>query len=302
MARRVEWKEITALSERVAAAHASKHVEGGVYGIPRGGCVPAALIASFMKLPLLDAPVSGCLVVDDIADSSATISRVTASVGQGVLAAALFGRPSIPVTEHLFIASATDDWLIFPWEANEAPGEDAITRLLQAIGEDPSRDGLRDTPARVIRAWKELTSGYSADVTGILARTFVSSFDEMVIVRDIPFVSTCEHHLMPFHGKATVGYLPRGGVVVGLSKIARVVDAFARRLQIQERMTEQIAASLTDALQPLGVGVIVTAEHECMACRGVNKTGISVTTSAMLGVFRSNPEARSEFIALTGGR
>ena len=172
--------------------------------------------------------------------------------------------------------------------------EDAITTLLRYVGEDPARDGLRDTPARVGRAWREMTSGYEDDPAAILGRTFEESSDEMIILRGISFYSTCEHHLLPFYGTATVGYLP--GKVVGISKLARLVECFSRRLQIQERMTRQIAAAIETHLGARGAGVILRAHHLCMGCRGVRQEETEMVTSCMLGTLRSDATSRSEFL------
>lgn len=172
--------------------------------------------------------------------------------------------------------------------------EDAIVTLLRYIGEDPGRDGLRDTPTRVAKAWREMTSGYDDDPAEILARTFDESSDEMITLRGISFYSTCEHHLLPFYGTATVGYLP--GKVVGISKLARLVECFARRLQIQERMTRQIADAIETHLDARGVGVILRAHHLCMGCRGVRQEETEMVTSAMLGTLRSDATSRSEFL------
>ncbi|HEX7678483.1 MAG TPA: GTP cyclohydrolase I FolE [Thermoanaerobaculia bacterium] len=186
-------------------------------------------------------------------------------------------------------------------EVLEFPAEhaasDAVTTILRFIGEDPSRDGLVDTPTRVLKAWREMTSGYDDDPAEILSRTFDETSDEMVVLRGIGFHSTCEHHLLPFYGQVSVGYLP--GKVVGISKLARLVDCFGRRLQIQERLTRQIAESIEEHLQARGVGVIVRAHHLCMGCRGVRQQTTEMVTSSMLGTLRSDPMARAEFLRLT---
>lgn len=171
--------------------------------------------------------------------------------------------------------------------------EPEIRRVLEFIGEDPEREGLRDTPARVARSLLELTSGYDEDPGAILGRVFEEQYDEPVIVRDIEFWSLCEHHMLPFHGKATVAYLPRGRVV-GLSKLARLVHCYARRLQVQERMTEQIAHSIEEHLQPAGVAVHVRALHACMSMRGVRTPG-ETETLAFRGAYK-DPERRREFL------
>ncbi len=178
----------------------------------------------------------------------------------------------------------------------QSEAEEAVVSLLRMIGEDPSRDGLAETPRRVVRALREMTAGYDEDPAEILSRTFDETSDELIVLRDIEFYSTCEHHLLPFHGTASVGYLP--GSVVGISKLARLVHCFARRLQIQERMTRQIAGAIEQHLGARGTGVVVRARHLCMGCRGVRQPGSEMVTSAMLGVLRADAAARSEFMAL----
>lgn len=174
-----------------------------------------------------------------------------------------------------------------------------IVSLLEALGEDPNRDGLLDTPARVIKAWKELTVGYSQDPKLILDKRFEVEYDEIIILRDIEFYSTCEHHMLPYTGRAYIGYIP-SNKVVGISKLARLVECFARRLQIQERMTMQIATAINEILEPKGVGVVVKAQHFCMKSRGVKKENAEMVTSCMLGVMREKAETRHEFLTLAG--
>ena len=175
-----------------------------------------------------------------------------------------------------------------------------IKDLLEQIGEDPDREGLLKTPERVAKAWEFMTKGYHQDVEQVLNKAvFKEKYDEMVIVKDIDFYSMCEHHLLPFFGKVQVAYIPNGKIV-GLSKIPRIVEIFSRRLQVQERMTQQIAETLFNALQPNGVGVIVEAKHLCMMMRGVEKQNSAATTSAMLGSFRDDERTRAEFLHLIG--
>ncbi len=175
--------------------------------------------------------------------------------------------------------------------------EDLVRRILAGIGEDPDREGLRKTPDRVARALEFLTRGYDIDPRSVIGDArFVEEYSEMIIVRDIDFFSMCEHHLMPFFGRAHVAYVPRHHIV-GISKIARLVECFARRLQVQERMTSQIAATLNETLEPLGVGVVVRAEHLCMRMRGVEKPNSVVVTSALLGAFQRR-DTRQEFMNL----
>ena len=176
--------------------------------------------------------------------------------------------------------------------------QDTIRQLLEQIGEDPSREGLLATPRRAERALRFLTSGYEADVDAVLNNAlFTVDYNEMVIVKDIDFYSLCEHHLLPFFGKCHVAYIPNGRVV-GLSKIPRVVDIFARRLQVQERLTNQIAATILEKVKPIGVGVVLEARHLCMSMRGVEKQNSVAVTSAMLGAFRNDARTRSEFLEL----
>jgi len=178
---------------------------------------------------------------------------------------------------------------------------DAVKDILSAIGEDPSREGLLDTPDRVAKSYEYLCSGYGQDPQDIVGDSvFHVDYDDMVVVRDIDFYSLCEHHLLPFYGKAHVAYLP-DGKVVGLSKIPRLVDLFARRLQVQERLTQQIAQTLVDTLQPLGVAVVLEGFHLCIAMRGVQKQNAWMTTSAMRGVFRDQMKTREEFLQLIRG-
>ena len=175
--------------------------------------------------------------------------------------------------------------------------EEAVRTLLRWAGEDPRREGLLDTPQRVVDAYTDWFSGYGIDPKDYLRRTFeeTAGYDEMVVLRDIEFESHCEHHMAPIIGRAHVGYLPTGKVV-GISKLARVVDVFARRFQVQEKMTAEIARCFNDVLQPQGVGVVIEAAHECMTTRGIHKRGVSMITSKMLGSFRSDARTRNEFL------
>jgi len=179
---------------------------------------------------------------------------------------------------------------------NDEAAEEAVATLLRYIGEDPLREGLAGTPARVAKAWREMTSGYREDPAEILSRTFEETSDELIILSGISFYSTCEHHMLPFYGTACVGYLP--GKVVGISKLARLVNCFAQRLQIQERMTRQIADAIETHLDARGVGVVIRAHHLCMGCRGVHQQDTDMITSAMLGKLRTDATSRSEFLRL----
>ena len=184
---------------------------------------------------------------------------------------------------------------------SRAEAEDAVRLLLRWAGDDPDREGLKDTPKRVAKSYEDFFRGYGEDPVELLQRTFeeTDGYDEMVVLRDIRFESHCEHHMAPIIGKAHVAYMPHRRVV-GISKLARLVDVYARRLQIQEKMTAQIANSINDVLQPKGVAVVIEAAHQCMTTRGVHKPGVIMVTSRMLGGFRSNPTTRREFLAMIG--
>ncbi|RAV34952.1 GTP cyclohydrolase I FolE [Corynebacterium heidelbergense] len=180
--------------------------------------------------------------------------------------------------------------------------EAAVRELLFAVGEDPDREGLRETPARVARAYEEVFSGLFEDPREVLAKTFNEEHRELVLVRDIPFYSTCEHHLVPFYGKAHIGYIPgKEGKVTGLSKLARLIEGYSRRPQVQERLTSQVANALESALGAQAVVVVIEAEHLCMAMRGVRKPGANTVTSAVRGLFQTNPSSRAEAMSLIRG-
>ncbi len=188
-------------------------------------------------------------------------------------------------------------------QVDSAKIEAAVRAILEAVGEDPDRDGLVDTPARVARMYAEITSGLREDPKEHLYKVFDVDHDEMIMVREIPVYSMCEHHLLPFYGQAHVAYIPKpGGRITGLSKIARLVDGFARRPQVQERLTRQIADAVQEVLDPAGVLTVVEAEHMCMSMRGVRKPGSSTVTSAVHGSFRDNPATRSEAMQFITGR
>jgi len=269
-----------------------------VYGVPRGGVAVAYLLTALFPTTfcLAESAADGDVFVDDIIDSGETALDFKRQYPN---------RPFFAMIDKLSNSGSAfkDSWIVFPWEQNEEEAngiESNIRRLLQFVGEDPKRGGLLETPGRVARAWEHWTSGYKKDPASIL-KVFedgADGCDEMVVVKDIPFYSQCEHHLAPFFGTATVAYIP-DGKIVGLSKISRVVDLFARRLQVQERLTNQIADALDHHLHPKGVGVIINARHLCMESRGICQQGHSTITSALRGVLRDKPEARAEFMALS---
>lgn len=265
-----------------------------VYGVPRGGAIVAGLLELLGsgRYRATDNPDEASIIVDDIIDSGKTRDRFKAS------------HPETPFVA--LVDKTTDEhrdwgWVEFPWEQAAAKDiEDSVIRILEFIGENPNRDGLKDTPARVVKSWGEIFGGYRQDATQVLKRTFDEAADQMVMLDNIEFYSTCEHHMQPFFGKAHVAYIPKGKAVVGISKLARTVEVFARRLQIQERLTKQIADAIQTALDPVGVAVMVEAKHFCMVCRGVNKQNSVMRTSALLGAFKEQAATRAEFFNLIG--
>ncbi|MGX1170168.1 GTP cyclohydrolase I FolE [Bradyrhizobium sp. DASA03005] len=202
-------------------------------------------------------------------------------------------KSSVRKLERVAVAQAPSD------RPDKAEVEQAIRTMIRWAGDDPERDGLRETPDRVARAFEEYFSGYAQDPTEILQKTFeeIEGYDEMIVLRGVRFESHCEHHMAPIVGRAWVAYIPQGRVV-GISKLARVVDVYAKRLQIQEKMTAQIANTINDVLKPEGVGVIIKATHHCMTTRGAHKPGTDLVTSRMLGVFRDNALTRQELLGL----
>lgn len=270
-----------------------------LFPVPRGGVPVAYLLAGICQCGITDDLAQATCIVDDIVDSGKT-------------------RESFSARTDLHFGCLVDKqknsedfalgWIVFPWEQGEAGAEvsadDISTRFLQFIGEDVNRDGLKDSPQRVQRAWTELYAGYKQDPAEILARAFNNDgqYDEMIVLRDIEFFSTCEHHFLPFFGRAHIAYIPtKESKVVGISKLARLVDCFARRLQIQERMTQQIATTIDEVLRPLGVGVLIEAEHLCMRARGVQKQNSIMVTSALKGILKTEA-SRLEFLGLIGKR
>ena len=264
-----------------------------IYPVPRGGVPVAYAVAGFMKQCIIvQNPTLAEAVIDDVIDSGATRSRFPSHPFYAVV-------NKCKGLNHL-ACFESNDWVLFPWENRETSGaEDIATRLLQYIGENPKREGLVETPKRFLKAWKHFTSGYKQDPADIM-KVFedgAENCDEMVLVKDIPLYSHCEHHMVPIIGTASVAYIPNGKII-GLSKIARVVEMYARRLQVQERLTNQIADCINDHLRPLGVAVLINAEHLCMSSRGVQKPGSKTVTCALRGVFKTQPETRAEFMGL----
>jgi len=290
--RRITWAEFTrdcgGLVEEIRRAGLRV---SGVFGVPSGGCHVAQIVAHALEVPVLDEPERDCVVVDDLIDSGKTIQSYSA---RGHMCLTLYRKPHSPPGYGIRTLSG---WLQFPWEHSGRP-EDAVTRLLEFIGEDPTRDGLIKTPERVCRAFAEMTAGYAQTAKDILGTVFETEYDQVIMLRDIQFSSLCEHHMLPFSGLATVAYLPGTGKVVGISKLARLVQMHAKRLQIQERMTSDIADDVMNILSAKGAAVIIRAKHLCMGCRGIKDPVASMVTSEMRGLFREDATARAELFSL----
>lgn len=280
------WQEINGFLDLLAQTIDSEmgSERAKVFGIPRGGQIVAGLLQAH-GCNVVDSWQEAHIIVDDIIDSGntkATWERET----------------ELPVFS-LITKPPGSTWIRFPWEAvDDDDAATCVLRLLEHLELDVTSDGLQDTPERLARLLTEMTSGRFDDLDEILGRTFDGDNDEIVVVRGIPFWSLCEHHLMPFHGHATVGYLPTSRVL-GLSKIPRLVKSIARRPQLQERMTAQIAKALmaNKGLNPLGVGVTLVATHACMAMRGIESEG-EMVTSSVLGLFRKDPNVKAEWLRL----
>lgn len=286
--RKLSWADVHEATFEMVRELVGRHTAGNlpfVYGVPRGGNYIAAILAG-MGFPVTDKLQEAEVIVDDIVDSGRTRERYLEQA-HGALFLAAYQQE--------------DDWLVFPWETDEQEGgEDNVVRILQAVGEDPTRDGLLETPGRYIRAMRDLTCGYGDDPATILSKQFTEPHDAMIVLKQVPFWSLCEHHLLPFSGVAHIGYIPsaKRGTVVGLSKLARLLDCFARRLQVQERLTDQVTRALMEHLDASGAACIIEGTHLCMAMRGVGKAGV-MTTSSLLGAMRT-PEVRAEFLRLIG--
>lgn len=270
----------------------AKRLQDGAnfYGVPRGGIAPAYMLAGLTAGRVMNSPLDADYIVDDLIDSGKTRKRY---------------QTLYPNTPFITLFEKPDpmEWLVFPWEVTEqgqdVSAEDIFTRFLEYVGEDPTREGLLETPKRMAKAWKFWTSGYAQDPDSVF-KEFADGgehYDEMVLIDPIPFYSHCEHHMAAIFGEVHIAYVP-DKKIAGLSKFARLVDIFSRRLQVQERITFQIADAIQKNLQPLGVAVFIKATHFCISSRGVQKAGTHAKTSALRGVFKENPAARAEFFSL----
>jgi len=263
---------------------------GKCYPIPRGGVPAAYALASEFNIEITNDPAEADFFMDDIIDTGATMEKWCDEYP---------GKPFLALVDKTDPKSVyRQRWVVFPWEGDSDAGITGhITRILQYVGEDAGREGLLETPKRVAKAWKFWCKGYQENPADVL-KVFEDGsegYDEMVVVKEIPIYSHCEHHLAPIFGTVTIAYIPNGKIV-GLSKLSRLADVFARRLQVQERLTAQIADALMEHLKPKGVGVLLNARHLCMESRGVCQQGHSTITTALRGVILTEPCARQEFL------
>lgn len=265
---------------------------GKMYPIPRGGIPAAYALAREFNLEIVDDPEKADFFMDDIIDSGKTRDKWCDKYP---------GKPFLALIDKTSqTCRYQDTWVVFPWEGdNTASIQDNITRILQYTGDNASREGLTETPRRVAKALDHWFSGYGVEPKDIM-KVFEDGgedYDQMVIVKDIPIYSKCEHHMADIFGTATIAYIPNGKIV-GLSKLSRLADIFARRLQVQERLTSQIAKAIQENLEPKGVGVMIKARHMCMESRGICQQGHHTITTSLLGAFLQEPETRAEFMAL----
>ena len=268
-----------------------------IYGVPQGGVPLAMALSNELQIPLIDKDPNGdCLIVDDIVDSGSTRAQF-----EGKDFACLHVKPHTKARPDFFLHE-TSDWIVYWWEGDQEKSiADAVIRTLEYIGEDPNREGLKETPKRVIKAWDEIFAGYKKDPKEIVKIFSADGYDEIVLIKDIEVYSMCEHHMLPFFGRAHVGYIPNGKLI-GASKLARLVEIYSRRLQIQERLTDQITDTLMELIQPTGAGCVIEADHLCMRMRGVSKQNSVMVTSCLKGRFLEDSDkgraARAELMGL----
>ena len=253
-----------------------------VFGVPKGGMI----VSNFLTCKKTHDPTKATVIVDDIVDSGRTKKLHTDNFPLAKFMAVIDKQQK---TEY-------DGYIVFPWEQAEEDAEHTVAKMIEHLGDNPLREGIIDTPKRVVKSWKTIYGGYSQKPEDVLKTSFNVDYDEMIISKDIEFYSTCEHHMLPFFGKAHIAYIPRANVV-GLSKLSRLLEVYARRMQIQERLTNQIADGMMKVMNPLGCGVIIEAKHFCMVCRGVQKKNSTMITSAIRGLFKS-AEVKNEFHSL----
>lgn len=278
--RQVTWPEILEALEKV------DYPGNKIYGVPKGGMIAAGYLKNAENTPFI---IQANIILDDLIDSGMTKK---------------FYEKKYPDKKFvaLFTKNSNDDWFIFPWE-KEHPGQeedsiqDNIIRQLQYIGEDPNREGLKETPNRIVRMWDEIFFGYKQNPADLFTTFAAEGYDQMVLSRDIEIYSMCEHHMLPFFGKAHVAYIP-DKQVIGISKLSRLVDIYSRRLQIQERLGEQITSAMMKYLKPRGAACIIEAQHLCMMMRGCTKQNSIMITSSLKGDFLHQIETRAELLQL----
>lgn len=273
-----------------------RHRYSSIYGVPSGGVPLATALAASLHLRLTDTPNEATLIVDDIIDSGKTRARFPLSDFFSI------HRKSNPLPDgilaHTWSLRTTEDWIVYFWEGNETRSiGDSVIRQLQYIGENPDRQGLQETPSRVIKSYAHLYSGYQKDPADIMKCFDSETYDQIILLKDVEMFSMCEHHMLPFIGKAHIAYIPNGKVL-GISKLARLLEIYSRRLQIQERIGEQVTEALMQHLKPRGAACIIEAKHLCMQMRGVEKQHSSMVTSSLKGAFLTDPAARTELMGL----
>lgn len=292
----LSWSDIYTMADAAARSIVNENYRSHyrVFGIPRGGVYAAQAVQSRLeahkqiRASLVEDPKDADVWVDDILASGATKSRYEKDHGQKPFYA-------------LVTADNQEEWFVFPWERmkKEDGPEDNVRRILEYLGEDTTRDGLLETPQRVVRSWGKIFGGYKQNPKDIFKVFQGEACDQLVVLRDIEFYSCCEHHMQPFFGKAHIGYLPKDNRVLGVSKLARLLEIYARRLQIQERIGTQVTEALMNLLQPLGCGCMLEAQHFCITSRGVEKQDAMMVTSSMRGCFMEQ-EVRNEFLRMIG--
>ena len=294
----LKHNDVQALAQRAAQAISAFGATIGrtllAYPVPRGGVPVAYLLQGLAGFSITDDPEKADFFIDDLMDSGITMGHWYDKFP---------GKPFFVLIDKKTDEEFKGRWIVFPWEVEDdgtdKSATDIVTRLLEYVGEDPNREGLEETPARVLKAWNHWTSGYKKDAASIL-KVFedgAEGCDQMIVRKDIPIYSHCEHHLAAIIGRCTIAYIPNGKIA-GLSKLDRLADMFARRLQVQERLTNQIADALVEHLNPLGVGVWISARHLCVESRGVASANSETITTALRGCIREQDAARAEFLAL----
>ncbi len=302
---KVDWDSVDVHAANVASQivkwHESNRIRGfHLYGVPRGGIFAAQAVKyafgtrACCSVFIVEEAEQADVIVDDIIDSTKTALRYLEKYPD---------KPFLALINKGTDNRYRNQWVSFPWErmTEETAGvEDNVRRLIEYIGDDPKREGLIETPKRVIRSYDTLFAGYKQNPEDVIKTFEDGSCDEMVLLKDIPMTSCCEHHILPFSGKAHIAYIPDKRVI-GVSKLARILEIYARRLQIQERIGQQVTECLMTHLKPKGAACVLECVHTCMTCRGVQKSGATMVTSSLRGIFLENAQTRSEFMSMIKG-